>query len=230
MRQRRPASPHGRAAQTPNALSGAGLALLLWLSAACTRSQPPTADAWRDWLARDAHGAEVMAYAAYLRDAGVGEVVPMSALLRSSRRWRVCGHDAWAVPPRALWPELLPTLRLIARIETDTGIRLDAVRSGWRSEAVNRCARGAARSRHLQNLALDIDLATSPPAATAHAAGGSGANSTMTLICGFWRRHGAQASMGLGFYSPTHIHIDTAGFRTWGSDHRRGTSLCVSNM
>ena len=39
-------------------------------------------------------------------------------------------------------------------------------------------------------------------------------------------RHGAEHRFGLGFYSPTRIHVDTAGFRTWGRDYTRRTSLC----
>lgn len=35
-------------------------------------------------------------------------------------------------------------------------------------------------------------------------------------------------AMGLGFYTPTKIHIDTSGYRTWGNDYRRGTSLCMT--
>lgn len=162
----------GAATRASRTLRGIGLALVACiLLAACARNEAPAVDAWRDWLGRDDHAAEVAAYAAYLRTEGVEAVVPMPELLRTSRRWRDCGHDAWAVPPRALWPRIVPTLRLIARIETDTGLRLDAARSGWRSETVNRCAGGAARSRHLQNVALDIDLPASLPPARRHGDG-----------------------------------------------------------
>lgn len=156
----------------------------------------------------------------------------MPALLRTSRRWRDCGRDAWAMPPRVLWPNIVPTLHLIARIEAETGLRLDAARSGWRSEPVDRCAGGAAGNRHLHNVALDVDLIDLPasaPAAGGDAAGARDIDSPLTRLSGFWRRHGAQASMGLGFHIPTRIHIDTAGHRTWGRDHRCGTSLCVSD-
>lgn len=222
-----PGMAGGAATRASRTLRGIGIALVVCILAACARNEAPAADAWRDWLGRDNHAAEVAAYAAYLRTEGVEAVVPMPELLRTSRRWRDCGHDAWAVPPRALWPRIVPTLRLIARIETDTGLRLDAARSGWRSETVNRCAGGAARSRHLQNVALDIDLPASLPSPVGTATDAGGNDSPLTRLCGFWRRHGAQTAMGLGFYTPTRIHIDTAGRRTWGSDHRRGTSLCV---
>ena len=186
---------------------------------ACTRSTAP--DAYRSWLARDGHAADVAAYADFLRAEGVAEVVPMEDMLRTSRAWRRCGHAAHAVPPRATWPRIVPTLRLIARIEAETGLSLDAVRSGWRDETVNGCAGGAARSRHLENVALDIDLP--PPSPKSVETG----DAPLDRLCGFWRRHGKTEAMGLGFYTPTRIHIDTAGHRTWGNDHHRGTSLCV---
>jgi len=45
-------------------------------------------------------------------------------------------------------------------------------------------------------------------------------------LCEFWRKEGPQRHLGLGFYTSTQIHLDTAGFRTWGSDFHAGTSLC----
>ena len=62
-------------------------------------------------------------------------------------------------------------------------------------------------------MAIDFDLPASADA--------------VPRLCAFWRTHGPALKLGLGFYSPTTIHVDTAGFRTWGSDHHRATSLCV---
>ena len=137
----------------------------------------------------------------------------MEALLRTSRRWRICLHDEFATPPPALQPNIESTLRVVARLH-DAGLLDPALaRSGWRGPRVNRCAGGASSSRHLQNNAIDFDLPERPD--------------NVTALCAWWRTHGAKARMGLGFYTPTAIHIDTAGFRTWGSDRTRRTSLCV---
>jgi hypothetical protein len=86
------------------------------------------------------------------------------------------------------------------------------VASSFRTTAFNRCEGGSARSRHLANNALDFDL---------------GADAGQRL-CDWWRRHGKTRGVGLGFYTPRRIHIDTAGFRTWGSDHTGKTSRCVA--
>lgn len=164
------------------------------------------------WLAAG-HRAEAQTYADDLRRQGVGDVVPMDALSRTSRRWRFCRHDEFATPPSALWRNITPTLRAVARLR-DAGILDPALaRSVYRDADVNRCAGGSARSKHRDNRAIDFDLPSNPD--------------NIVRLCAFWRKHGPALNLGLGFYTPTAIHLDTAGFRTWGSDHRRGTSLCL---
>ncbi len=164
------------------------------------------------WLAAG-HRPQAQAYADDLLKQGVADVVPMATLSRTSRRWRLCRHDEFATPPPALQRNMPPTLRVVAQLR-DAGILDPALaRSVYRDEAVNRCAGGSARSKHGENLAIDFDLASNPE--------------NVARLCTLWREHGPALDLGLGFYTPTAIHLDTAGFRTWGSDHRRGTSLCV---
>ncbi|MBX3711961.1 MAG: hypothetical protein KF800_08395 [Lysobacter sp.] len=202
--------------------STARFAIALGLSAmlsACGDPAPPSSrrieqhtrfEHWLDAGHRDA----VAAYRIRLEGQGLADAVPMEALLRSSRRWHLCLHDEFATPPPALQPNIEATLRVVARLH-DAGLVDPALaRSGWRDARVNRCAGGATGSRHLHNNALDFDL----PAQTDNVA----------ALCAWWRTHGPKARMGLGFYTPTAIHIDTAGFRTWGSDRTRRTSLCVA--
>lgn len=186
-----------------------------WLLAACTASQAPEAirNRYDDWLHQGTHAEAVTAYRKVLIAAHVGEVVPMPALLRTSRRWQLCLHDEFDVPPKALWPAIAPTLRLVAELR-DAGLVDPALaRSGYRRPDINRCAGGAGGSRHLDNVAVDFDLPDRPD--------------NIARLCAYWRTHGPAKRMGLGFYSSTAIHIDTAGFRTWGDDHHRATSLCV---
>ncbi|WP_460734908.1 D-Ala-D-Ala carboxypeptidase family metallohydrolase [Lysobacter tyrosinilyticus] len=105
-----------------------------------------------------------------------------------------------------------PTLQLVADLRA-TGILKDVVvASAWRSPSFNRCEGGSSASRHLTNNALDFDI-----------------RGTLDVIglCAYWRTHGAARKFGLGFYSPTEIHVDTSGFRTWGYDYHRATSLCT---
>lgn len=196
-----------------------GIALLSLL-AACNAESPASLSPrspearYEAWLAAG-HRAEVRAYANELHEQGVGDVVPMAALSRTSRRWRFCRHDEFATPPEDLRKNMPPTLRVVARLR-DAGILDPALaRSVYRDEAVNRCAGGSARSKHTENRAIDFDLPSNPE--------------NVERLCAFWREHGQTLNLGLGFYTQTAIHLDTAGFRTWGSDHHRGTSLCVTS-
>ena len=196
-----------------------GIALLSLL-AACNAESPASLSPrspearYEAWLAAG-HRAEVRAYANELHEQGVGDVVPMAALSRTSRRWRLCRHGEFATPPEDLRKNMPPTLRVVARLR-DAGIVDPALaRSVYRDADSNRCAGGSARSKHTENRAIDFDLP-------------SGADS-VDKLCAFWREHGQTLNLGLGFYTPTAIHLDTAGFRTWGSDHHRGTSLCVAS-
>lgn len=149
-----------------------------------------------------------------LEQQGLADVMPMEALLRTSRRWWICLHDEFATPPPALQSNIEPTLRVIARLRAAGLVDPALARSGWRAARVNRCAGGASSSRHLQNNAIDFDLPARPD--------------NVAALCAWWRRHGAKAKMGLGFYTPTAIHIDTSGYRTWGTDRTRRTSLCIA--
>ncbi len=160
------------------------------------------------------HRSETDAYAAVLHDEDVDGVVPALALARTARSWRMCGREEFGVPPAELQANMLPTLRLVARLR-DLGILDPALaRSSYRDPDLNACAGGSAGSKHLQNRAIDFDLPDRPD--------------NVAKLCAFWREHGEAANMGLGFYTPTAIHIDTAGYRTWGEDHHRGTSLCIT--
>jgi uncharacterized protein YcbK (DUF882 family) len=187
-----------------------------WLLASCRHDgfSPETTEArYRDWLSIGTHATDVEAYRAYLQEQDVADAIPMSALLRTARDWRRCGNNEFALPPKPLWPQMPPTLRVVERLKTAGWLDPRLARSVYRDEAVNACAGGAKGSKHKANIAIDFDL---PAAAT-----------NVENICAFWREHGPALNMGLGFYTPTAIHIDTAGYRTWGEDHTKATSLCL---
>lgn len=183
---------------------------VLALAVAACDSPPDTTQRYRQWL-ESGHGAQVAAYAAYLRGEDLERVLPMPDLLRSGRRWRRCQAEEFSVPPRAQWSEMKPTLELVAKLQAAGVLKGARVASAWRSSEFNHCEGGSSRSRHLGNNALDFDIARGIDA---------------EALCRYWRVHGISSRFGLGFYSPTAIHVDTSGFRTWGHDHHRGTSLC----
>lgn len=164
-----------------------------------------------DW--RQTRDLEPLArYRERLSQQGVGDVAPMHALLRSSRRWQSCGAAEFALPPREHWDGIVPTLRLLRQLQADGLVDGRLIRSGYRDAALNRCSGGSSRSQHLRNNAIDLDL---DPATT-----------DAVRLCAYWRHHGPALHMGLGFYSAIRIHIDTAGYRSWGQDHTHRTSLC----
>lgn len=178
-------------------------------AAGCSRSATDRYEYWLSAGPRD----EVRAYETYLRSQGVDGILATRELLRTGRRWRPCRVDEFSVPPRELWPRMVATLVLVRDLQRRGLLRAPHVASGWRSESFNRCEGGSLRSRHLDNAAIDFDIEP--------------ADDDGERLCRFWRESGPHVKFGLGFYSSNRIHVDTAGFRTWGYDHHRSTSLCL---
>ncbi len=197
---------------------GAGAVLLL------LRSQPavlPAAERRDDelfvaWRA-GAIGADVAAIEAYLAREGVGDVLPLADLLRSDARWRTCpAARPFAVPPRKLWPAMVPTLRYI-RDELIPVTGPVRVVSGYRDPVANACFKGAKASRHLRFAALD--LMPVRPLSRAE---------LIATLCPLHERTGARDKVGLGIYTVTRFHIDTTGYRRWGADYSRASSPCFT--
>lgn len=181
---------------------------LLLLACRDTRSR------FEVWRASQA--AETAAYLQFLAAQGVGDVVPADQLLRSGRRWRACKAQEFVVPPRAHWPRIVPVLRLLSLLRKDGLLGRVEIASTYRSAGFNRCEGGSTGSHHMENAAIDLDI--------------DGDALRMARLCEAWRRRGPALRWGLGFYQTGRIHLDTRGFRTWGSDHHTGTSLCIANQ
>jgi len=154
--------------------------------------------------------AQVMSFEAWQDAAGVRGVLPSWQLLRTASMWRECGGQPFEVPPFMMWPDLVKTLRYIRdRVRPAVG-PVEAV-SGYRNPALNQCARGSARSAHLDYFA--IDLIPLQPLTR---------RQLFQRICPVHAASGAAAGVGLGFYSFTRFHIDTRSFRRWGSAGPQG--------
>lgn len=174
-------------------------------------ARPASVDSFQRW-STTTQARAVGEYRQYLDQQGLADLSPMASLLRSARSWRECKASQYLVPPRELWANLLPTLRALRDLQAAGLVDPRRVASGYRSPELNVCAGGSPRSRHVTNNALDFDLSNSAE--------------NVTRLCEYWRRNGPALKLGLGFYTDTKIHLDTSGFRTWGSDHTRQTSLC----
>ena len=159
---------------------------------------------------------EVATFESYLRERGVGEVLPAEELLRNATSWRACKLEwPWSMPPRDLWGHIVPTLKFV-RDEVVPKIGPVSVESGWREPKLNACAGGAGHSAHAQFYALDLI----PQRAVSQ-------KTLIEAICRAHRERGRAANVGLGFYGGVRFHVDTKGFRRWGSDNHSGTSPCT---
>ena len=171
------------------------------------------------WVARSsANEASVREFQSYLSANGVGDVLPVWQLVRTSSSWRECGASQFEVAPRDKWDNIVTTLKFIERdVEPAVG-QVQAV-SGYRNESLNRCSHGAPASAHRMFFALDL----------------MPVNASVTRrelihdVCSAHARDGRDFSTGLGFYNGVRFHVDSSGFRKWGPDGRGATSPCVTN-
>ncbi|CAM3759143.1 Peptidase M15 [Pseudomonas reidholzensis] len=147
-----------------------------------------------------------------LVDARVYGVVPIHQLLRSASDWRLCQASPFAVPPASQWPAVRSTLALVQRLDQLGILRQFEVVSAYREPRLNACAGGARDSAHTRAFAVDLLLP-----------GWADPNP----LCSFWQQHGQAWNMGLGRYPSGRIHLDTAGYRTWGGDGSAGSSFCA---
>lgn len=163
------------------------------------------------WAA--AHRDDVQAFEAFLAQAGVAGVVRSGELLRSASSWRDCGAEPYAVPPPAQWPAAVRVLELLRTLVEAGVLGPFEVHSAYRAEPLNSCAGGARGSAHLRSFAVDLTPRDGRDATAA--------------LCAFWREQGSAWAMGLSRYPSGRIHVDTAGYRTWGADQTGRTTACA---
>lgn len=193
-------------------------------------SAPSSAEAFNEWLFTPggAHSAEkarrYAEFQTFLEQRGVAGIVPSWQLLRLDAQYAArCGSDFFAIPPREMWSEIVPALRLVREHVIPVTGRLE-VMSAWRSPAINACVNGAARSRHMEFKALDLVAPDREERSQLFAD-----------LCRLQQRVGSRTAMGLGaYYDPTDLqlniagrfHIDAAGYRTWGFDYTGKSNPC----
>jgi hypothetical protein len=189
------------------------LAALIAVSSAAAEPLDP---AFARWVQEaDGRAAEVHAFESYLQQQSVGDVLPVSQLLLNATSWRGCVAAPYSLPPRALWPNVVPTLRFIRDHIVPALGPVSAV-SGYREPELNACAGGATHSAHALYFALDLV----PLSAIDRRA-------MIAAVCRVHARFGAASHVGLGFYQGLRFHIDTHGFRRWGADWHSATSPCA---
>ncbi|EFF87525.1 MULTISPECIES: D-Ala-D-Ala carboxypeptidase family metallohydrolase [Acinetobacter] len=188
------------------------------------RPIPPKVEpaSYRSWLSSGENYQRVREYEKFLTRNNVAGIVPSFELLRSARDWQKCGRSEYAVPNRELWGNSLSTLRVFKYLVAAKVLTDFEVTSVYRDLPLNECAGGASSSKHLFNSAIDFRIGPEFPQAQDYAF----IENTKFKLCQFWAQHGQSLNMGIGLYSSGQIHIDTQGYRTWGPDLTRNSSMC----
>lgn len=185
------------------------------------RAAPQSYD---EWLRQPSHKEQVNHYYNYLIRHDVNHAAPMFELLKSARDWQRCGREPYAVPSQELWDNLTPTLKVLQDLQDKKILNDIEITSVYRDASLNQCANGSPGSKHVHNSALDFRIGSEQPF---YGELEKIARSKQAL-CQYWKENGPRLNMGLGVYASGQIHIDTQGFRTWGPDFSRHTSICAA--
>ena len=177
---------------------------------------------YNSWIAIGDNLHRVREYESFLERNGVGNIIPSFELLRSARDWQKCGRAQYMIPNRELWSNQIATLRVFKYLVAAKVLTDFEVTSVYRDLPLNQCAGGANSSRHLFNSAIDFRIGPAVPQAEDFAF----IENTKFKLCQFWAQYGQSLNMGLGLYASGQIHIDTQGYRTWGPDLSRHSSMC----
>jgi hypothetical protein len=187
---------------------------------------PTSQAAFERWLEEEPGRAQHFAdFEQFLGDRGVASVVPAWQLARVDEEYaRSCNMSVWILPPRELWPNVVPALRLV-RDHVEPAMGEVEVQSSYRSPELNACAGGASNSRHMSFQALDLWLAEPR----------EDLDALYRELCAMQEAAGPDSRMGLGaYYDPSdpdynpegRFHIDGAGYRSWGRSYTSASSIC----
>ncbi|USA54454.1 D-Ala-D-Ala carboxypeptidase family metallohydrolase [Acinetobacter sp. C32I] len=181
---------------------------------------------YQHWAAQVEHQQQIGAYKRFLKQHGTAFNVPDFQFFQTARDWQKCNYAEYEIPPRELWSNIVPTLNILNQLVQQKLIDHFTVTSVYRNPVLNQCAGGAAVSKHVFNAALDFRIGSENPDAIEQIK----IEENKARLCQFWRDYGEALNMGLGVYASGQIHIDTAGYRTWGIDHRYSSSPCLKNF
>ncbi len=177
-----------------------------------------TAQDFRAWLQRSpANRAGLTAFRNHLAAEGVEKVVPLWQLVRTSSSWRECGAEPFEAPPADKWDHIITTLKFV-RDKVEPAVGDVEPLSVYRNAKLNACSDGAPKSAHRELFALDL----TPVSKTVDR------GDMIRSVCAAHARDGRAYNAGLGFYSGKRFHVDSSGYRKWGSNGKGATSPCIS--
>ena len=181
---------------------------------------------YQHWLSQPLNKDQVLRYKEFLKNNNLHSVMPEFELFQTARDWQNCNASEYEIPSQEIWSNIIPTLKILKELVDVKVIDDFTVTSVYRNSALNRCASGADSSRHVFNAALDFRIGSEQP--TPEESGVI--QQTKTKLCQFWVEKGVTLNMGLGIYTSGQIHIDSAGYRTWGPDHKSTSSPCITQL
>ncbi|MBH5321867.1 D-Ala-D-Ala carboxypeptidase family metallohydrolase [Aurantiacibacter sediminis] len=196
----------------------AGLCLLAIGSPAAQAQSVAPGQAKADylaWLAQSPENREdVRAFRTFLIDREVKDILPTWQLVRTSSSWRECSAERFEVAPVKQWANIVDTLAFVKR-EVQPAIGEVEALSAYRNEDLNTCSGGRPASAHRMFFAMDLKPVDDVDR-----------SELIAKLCAAHSASGAEYSTGLGFYSGVRFHVDSSGFRKWGSDGRGSSSPC----
>lgn len=167
------------------------------------------------WLAQSPENRHnVRSFREFLTEKQVHDVLPVWQLVRTSSSWRQCSAERFEVAPAPQWDNIVTTLAFVKN-EVRPAIGEVEALSAFRNERLNGCSNGAPRSAHRMFFAMDLVPA-----------GEIKREDMVARLCTAHAQRGLGYSAGLGFYSGSRFHVDSSGYRKWGSDGRGATSPC----
>jgi hypothetical protein len=149
------------------------------------------ADLPQEWVARQ--GRELKAYSEFLASLRLQRLTPRQVIEAHAKQ----RGSVWnSLPPRTMWRQMAPTLRVIDRVSMQLGQPVKEIVSAYRAPSYNaRCPGAKSGSYHQANVAVDVQFSVAPSVV---------AQTARTL-----RSRGLFRG-GVGRYS-TFTHIDTRG-------------------
>jgi len=177
-------------------------------------------------LSKNENQQKVKIYKDFLQQQHLSNIVPDFELFQTARDWQKCNTQAFEIPPQEIWPNIILTLQILKQLVDNKILDDFTVTTVYRNFNLNHCAGGANSSKHVFNAALDFRIGPAQPSQDDQLI----IQQTKDKICKFWVDHGEKLNRRLRVYASGQIHIDSAGYRTWGIDHRNSSSPCLITM
>ena len=186
-------------------MTGAFARIVAWFSARWIDKSKPPAWAIRNDMANQTKSEQAPeeAFDKYFTGRSKWFKPAEIRFLGASHYGKGNGRGLNEIPPKSLWPNIIPTLEQADRLREFFGSPL-RILSGYRTPELNRAISGASGSLHMQFKALDLSPASPDPAEARRLKG----------CAAILHSRNKALKGGLGCYS-WGVHLDCGPFREW---------------